>query len=158
MTHSDSDIMQMSFRKTSGPSVRDEEQLKKLVKSNTKPNGHVQWAVIEKQFCPKDRDRWGKTTASALKNLHRRRTKRNPHGRRHPQFKQDDEDDDELSKDNHGEEEVFLFSEDDFSNDTIEISPHFDGFDRVLRRNVDNCWDIDQMMLAFMLDDLVKGI
>lgn len=149
-------LADMSFSKTNNrPSVRDEQQLKKLVKNNTRSNGHVQWAVIEKQFRPKDRHCWGATTASALRNLHKRRTKRNRYD--HLQFEQDDEGDAELSEDNHEEEEVFLLSE-DFSDDTIDISPNFDGFDRALGRNAIGCCDKEHLMLAYMLDDLVKGI
>ena len=151
-------LADMSFRKTDGPSVRDKQQLKKLVKNNTKFNGHVQRAVIEKQFRPKDRHCWGATTASALRNLHKRRTKRNRYDRRHLQFEQDDEGDAELSEDNHEEEEVLLLSEDDFSDDTIDISPNFDGFDRAIGRNAIGCCDKEHMMLAYILDDLFKGI
>lgn len=112
-------LADMSFRKTNGPSFRDEQQLKMLVKNNTRSNGHVQWADL--------------------------------------QFEQDDEEDAELSEDNQ-EEEVLLLSEDDFSDDTIDISPDFDGFDRALGRNVIGCCEKEHMMLAYMLDDLVKGI
>jgi hypothetical protein len=146
-------LADMSFMKTGGPSARDEQQLQKLVKNNTRSNGRVQWAVIVKKFCPKDRHRWGATTASALRNLHKRRTKRNRYDHRHLQFKQDDEDDSELSE----EEELLLLSEHDFSDDTIDISPNFDGFDRALGRNA-GCCDKEHIMLAYILDDLVKGI
>lgn len=53
---------------------------------------------------------------------------------------------------------MLLLSEDDFSDDTIDISPDFDGFDRALGRNVIGCCEKEHMMLAYMLDDLVKGI
>ena len=154
-------LADMSFRKTDGPSIRDENQLKMLVKKNTGSNGYVQWAVIEKKFRPKDPHRWGATTASALRNIHRRRLIRNRYDRRHLQFEQDDEGEAELSEDNQEEEVLLLsedLSEDDFSDDTIDISPDFDGFDKALGRNVIGCCEKEQMMLAYMLDDLVKGI
>lgn len=153
-------LADMSFSKTCGPSVRDELQLKKLVKMNTKSNGRVQWSVIQKQFFPKDR--WGATTVSALRKLHKRRTKRNRYGRRHQHsFEQDEYENEagyEYCEDNYGDEEVLLLSEDDFSDDAIDISPRFDGFDIVLGSDVIDYYDKEQMMLTYMLDDLVKGI
>ena len=118
-------LADISFRKVDGHSVRDEEQFKKLVKNNTRSNGRVQWAVIEKQFCPKDRHCWGATTASALRHLHNRRIQRNRYDRIPLQFKQDHEDNAELSDE---------LSDDNLSDsgDTIDISPNFDGFDRAL--------------------------
>ena len=151
-------LADMSFSKTSGPSVRDELQLKKLVENNTKSNGQVQWSVIQKQFFPKDR--WGATTASALRNLHKRRTKRNRYGRRHQHSFEQEENEAgyEYCEDNYEDEEVLLLSEDDFSDDAIDVSPHFDGFDIVLGSDVIDYYDKEQMMLTYMLDDLVKGI
>jgi hypothetical protein len=146
-------LADMSFRKTSGPSFRDELQLEQLVKSNTMSNGHVRWAVIEKQFHPKDRHCWGATTVSALRNLYKRRSKRY----RHKEDEYEDTTEYKWSDANHEGDNAALLSDNDLFDDTINISPEFNGFDRALGRDDNHC-DKEHMMLMYMLDDLVKGI
>jgi hypothetical protein len=148
----------MSYKKRSAPSVRDELQLQKLVKINTKSNGQVQWSVIQKQFRPKDTHCWGATTRSALRNLHKRRTKRNRYCHKLKQDEHEDYSESEYCEDNHEEDQVLLLSDYDFSDNEIDISPHFDGFNRVLQSNIIDYYNNDQLMLANFLDDLVKDI
>ena len=137
-------LANMSFTVYSGPSQRDEAQLRHLVNKHRKKNGHVKWTIVEKEFCPQDKHRWGATSASALRNLHKRREKRKRYTRGRS------------SSSSETEDEVLLLSENEFLVDdkfNIDISPHFDGFDEVL--SVD---ETVQMILAYIFDDSVKGI
>lgn len=92
-----------SFKKTSGTSKRDEIQLLTLVEKH-KCQNRTMWSLIQRDFCPEDKARWGSTKKSALRSLYKRRL-------------------DEgiiLSED-------FLLSEEDLS-EPIEVSSSFDKF------------------------------